>query len=551
MLKRRIKMMDTTSTLDQILDSRRTIPTTYDLGFSGNKGKSGIVFVKATRFDSASGSGPEVQSSKSKTMIRNMKHSLLKYKLYKHVCHYCRVRGHTRPECFYFYKDQRREKFTNKNITPFVKQVWVRKHDFVCHVSFHSTSTNREERWYFDSGCLQHMTGNPSYLTNIKKSKGEVTYGDRVKEQINGTSALNVSGLPKLIQVLLISGLHANLISVSQLCDQEWNVCFTKGRLQCHECQLAVCNGRSSTRDLEIWHQKLGHLNYRSLDKLVTIDGVRGLPNMKVEATSVWMFDDLCASLGITHEYSALKTLQQNGVVERKNRTIQEMARVLLNAKRLPQKFWAEAVNTACYTINRVYLLPGTHQTAYEIWKGKKPNIQHFHIFGSRCFILKDCHPTAKFEPKSDEGVFLGYSPNSRAYRVYNKTSKTILESINVVVENQHETIYDLPTSGTAPEPKTEVQQPSNANPIPESEPTSPPTLSPSNPESEPDQETDDLDAPTRIQKYHPTQNIIGDPSSGVRTRGRKRYYLELAGYSCYTSKIEPKNVKDALTDKH
>ena len=79
-----------------------------------------------------------------------------------------------------------------------------------------------------------------------------------------------------------------------------------------------------------------------------------------------------------------------NGVVERKNRTLQEMARVMLNSKKLSTRLWVEAVSTSCYTINRVFLRQGTNKTSYEIWKGKKPNLSHFHVFGCTCYILND-----------------------------------------------------------------------------------------------------------------------------------------------------------------
>ena len=95
------------------------------------------------------------------------------------------------------------------------------------------------------------------------------------------------------------------------------------------------------------------------------------------------IFAEFCNKNGITHEFSTPKTRQQNGIVERKNRTLEEMTRVMLNARGVPKKFWAEAINTACYTINRVYLRPGTNMTPYEIWKRRKPNLKHFHAFNS------------------------------------------------------------------------------------------------------------------------------------------------------------------------
>ena len=93
-------------------------------------------------------------------------------------------------------------------------------------------------------------------------------------------------------------------------------------------------------------------------------------------------------------------------------------------------------MNTACYTINKVYLRPSTTKTPYEIWKDKKLNLGYFHIFGCICYILNNREQLGKFQPKSDKGVFLGYSLNSRAYRVYNLRTKTIMESINVVIDD-------------------------------------------------------------------------------------------------------------------
>ena len=95
--------------------------------------------------------------------------------------------------------------------------------------------------------------------------------------------------------------------------------------------------------------------------------------------------------------FSASKTLQQNDVVERKNRTLQEMARVMINSKKLSKRLCAKAINTTCYTIDKVYLLLSTNKTAYELWKGKKPNLSYFHVFGCTCFILNDREYLGKF----------------------------------------------------------------------------------------------------------------------------------------------------------
>ena len=135
---------------------------------------------------------------------------------------------------------------------------------------------------------------------------------------------------------------------------------------------------------------------------------------------------------GISHKFSSPKTPQRNGVVERKNHTLQEMARVMLNSKKLSKRLWAEAMNTACHIIKRVYFRLGSKKTPCKLWKSRKPNISYFHVFGSVCYILNDREHLGKFNSTSDDCVFLGYSMNSKAYCIYNMRTQTIIESINI-----------------------------------------------------------------------------------------------------------------------
>ena len=113
----------------------------------------------------------------------------------------------------------------------------------------------------------------------------------------------------------------------------------------------------------------------------------------------------------------------------------------MLNSKKLSTRLWAKVVNTTRYTINRVYLRPGTTKTPYEIWKGKKSNLSYFHIFGWTCYILNDREKLGKFQFQSDKGVFLNYSLNSYAYIVYNSRTQTIMESINVVTDDYNDVL--------------------------------------------------------------------------------------------------------------
>ena len=108
------------------------------------------------------------------------------------------------------------------------------------------------------------------------------------------------------------------------------------------------------------------------------------------------------------------------------------MARTMLLESGLSKGFWAEAVNIACYIQNCVFLRSKLKKTPYELWKGRKPNISYFHIFRSDCFILNTKDNLSKFDPKSDPGIFLGYSSVSKTYRVYYKKTQSIEETIHI-----------------------------------------------------------------------------------------------------------------------
>ncbi|XP_070056601.1 uncharacterized protein [Nicotiana tomentosiformis] len=130
------------------------------------------------------------------------------------------------------------------------------------------------------------------------------------------------------------------------------------------------------------------------------------------------------------------KDSTQNGVVERKNRTLDEMARTVLLSSKLPHSFWTEDVNTACYIINRCMTRPLIEKTPYELLKGRKPNIYHLRAFGCNCFVHNNGKDSLdKFDPKSDEGVFLEYSSHSKAYKIYNKRTMCVEESVHMVFD--------------------------------------------------------------------------------------------------------------------
>ncbi|GJT97672.1 putative ribonuclease H-like domain-containing protein [Tanacetum coccineum] len=144
------------------------------------------------------------------------------------------------------------------------------------------------------------------------------------------------------------------------------------------------------------------------------------------------VMDDFCREKGIKREYSVARTPQQNGVAERRNRTLIEAARTMLADSKLPTTFWAEAVSTACYVQNRVLVVKPHNKTPYELFRGFKPALSFMRPFGCHVTILNTLDSLGKFDGKSDEGFFVGYSLSSKAFRVYNTRTKRVEENLHI-----------------------------------------------------------------------------------------------------------------------
>nr|GEV07917.1 retrotransposon protein [Tanacetum cinerariifolium] len=146
-------------------------------------------------------------------------------------------------------------------------------------------------------------------------------------------------------------------------------------------------------------------------------------------------YGEFCNANGITHNFLAPRTPQSNGVVEGKNRTLQEMSRTMLNEQSLPQQFWCNAVDTLTYILNRILIRAILGKTPYKLLRGTKPTLYYFRVFGSKCFILNTRDYLRKFDPKSYEGIFLGNSQNSKVYIILNKHTRKFEESLNVTFD--------------------------------------------------------------------------------------------------------------------
>ncbi|KAH9769987.1 Integrase catalytic domain-containing protein [Citrus sinensis] len=358
----------------------------------------------------------------------------------------------------------------------------------------------KKNKWYLDSGCSRHMTGNYAWFSSFTKIEngGDVSFGDNSKGKILGIG--NVDDYSRYTWVLFLANKDDALDAFKVLCKKIQN------------------------------------------EKGYGIACIRSDHGGEFENHA---FESFCNNLGIVHPFSSPRTLQQNRVVERKNRSIQEMARTMLNENSLPKYFWAEAVNTACYVLNRVLIRPNLNKTAYEFWKDKKLNIGYFKVFGCKCFILNTKDNLGKFDPKFDVGIFLGYSNSSKAYRIYNKRTLVVEESMHVTFDESNPSSTEkVVVNNDAVE---ELQKESS---IDNQKDASHGNQDEQHEETNVEQNegiSQSLPKEWRYVSSHPKDVILGDPSRGVTTRSSLRNTCE---HNAFISQIEPKSFVNAENDE-
>nr|GEZ60314.1 hypothetical protein [Tanacetum cinerariifolium] len=359
-----------------------------------------------------------------------------------------------------------------------------------------------------DSGCSKHMTRNLKLLINfVEKFMGTVKFGNDQIAPILGYGDL-VQGAVTIKRVYYVEGLNHNLFSVGQFCDADLEVTFRKSTyyirdlkgndlltgsrgtdlysITLHDTNFpnTIClMAKATSSQAWLWHHRLSYLNFDTINLLSKNDIVVGLPKL------TFVKDHLCSSCelgkakrkglqaqvrivrtdkgseflnqtlhayfaaeGILHQTSVARTPEQNGIVERRNRTLVEAARTMLSAANVPLFFWAEAIATACFTHNRSLVIPRHEKTPYHIINDRKPSVKFFYIFGSICYIIRDGENLDKMKEKGDACIFVGYSTQSRAYRVFNKRTRVIVESIHVNFDELPQMASDHISSDPAPE---------------------------------------------------------------------------------------------------
>ncbi|GJY61834.1 retrovirus-related pol polyprotein from transposon TNT 1-94 [Tanacetum coccineum] len=154
--------------------------------------------------------------------------------------------------------------------------------------------------------------------------------------------------------------------------------------------------------------------------------------------------------VGISHETSVARSPQQNGVFERRNRTLIEAARIMLIYAKAPIFLWAEAVATACYTQNHSIVRFCHGKTPYELLHEKLLDLSFFYVFGALYYSTNDSENLGKLQPKADIGIFIGYAPIKKAFRVYNQRTRRIIETIHVNFDDLTAMASENSSSGPA-----------------------------------------------------------------------------------------------------
>jgi hypothetical protein len=152
---------------------------------------------------------------------------------------------------------------------------------------------------------------------------------------------------------------------------------------------------------------------------------------------SSWNFKEFCDKHGIKREYTIPITPQQNGVVVRQNRSVQQMARLMMNERNIAQTYWVEEIHKVVHILNKAHFRPHNDKSLYELWFGRPPPIKHFKVFGSKCYIKNNDENIGKYDDRVDEGIFLGYDTNSKWYICYNKRLHKLFDCININVDEE------------------------------------------------------------------------------------------------------------------
>nr|GEX14372.1 integrase, catalytic region, zinc finger, CCHC-type, peptidase aspartic, catalytic [Tanacetum cinerariifolium] len=311
--------------------------------------------------------------------------------------------------------------------------------------------------WYLDFGCSKHMTGDRSQLTNfINKFLGTVKFKNDHVEKILGYSDYQIGNVT-ILRVYHVKGFGHNLFFVRQFCDLNLEVSFRQ-----HTCFIRNLEGvdlligsrgnnlytlslgdmmassltcllsKASKTKSWLWHRHLSHLNFNAINYLARQGRVQGLPKLKFEK------DHLCSAY-------AMGRSKKKPHKPKSEDTNQETLYLLHMDRCGPI--------SSCYCM--LYLKSFHHtfsswQTPYELLHDKLLDLSFFHVFCALCYPTNDSENLEKLQPKADMGIFIGYAPTKKAFRIYNRHTRRIIEMINVDFDELTAMASEQSSSGPA-----------------------------------------------------------------------------------------------------
>ncbi|GJY39565.1 retrovirus-related pol polyprotein from transposon TNT 1-94 [Tanacetum coccineum] len=483
--------------------------------------------------------------------------------------------------------------------------------------------------WYLDSGCSKHMTGDRSQLTNfVHKFLGTVKFGNDQIVKIMGYDLevafrKHTCFVHNLEGVGLLSGSRetnlytlsiGDMIAYSPIClflekissgvsalcaigkskkqshkpkseDTNQEKLYLLHMDLCGPMRVASINGKKYILIMDDYSRFTWVKFLASKDeapdfilkflKMIQVRLNTPVKNIHTDNGTEFVNQTLRSyyeSVGISHETSVARSPQQNGVVERLNRTLVEAARTMLIYAKAPLFLWAEAVTTACYTQNRSIIGRRHGKTPYELLHDKKPDLSYLYVFGALCYPNNDGKDLGKLQAKADIGIFIGYAPKKKAYRIYNQRTRKIIETIHVDFDELMSMASKQLGSGPGLQSMTPTTSSSGLvpNPIPQQpcilqprddwdhlfqpmfdEYFNPPTIVVSPvPVAAAPRAVDLADSPVSTwTKDHHIANVIRDPSRSASTRKQLQTNAMWCYFDAFLTFVEPKNFKQAMTE--